>query len=105
MKILVACEYSGIVRDAFETAGWDAWSCDLLPTESEQTIAAGKHIQGDVLQHLSEHAKEYDLMIAHPPCTYLSFAYTGSERYSVNRLQEKIKAYQLEQWTKTVLNN
>ena len=48
MKVLVACEYSGIVRDAFENAGWDAWSCDLLPTESEQTAAAGKHFEGEI---------------------------------------------------------
>ena len=66
MKILVACEYSGIVRDAFAAKGHDAWSCDILPTESE-----GNHIQGDVLEHLD---KGWDMMIAHPPCTYLSNA-------------------------------
>jgi len=109
MKVLVACEYSGIVRDAFEDAGWNAWSCDLLPTESEQTKQAGKHIQGDVLRILNKNRSEFndwedcvklgvpcnfDLLIGHPPCTYLSFAYTGKERYSIARLQEKIKAYQ-----------
>ena len=66
MRVLVACEFSGIVRDAFRALGHDAWSCDLLPTEVE-----GPHIQGDVLKHLSE---GWDLMIAHPPCTYLSLA-------------------------------
>ena len=66
MKILIACEYSGIVRDAFATKGHDAWSCDILPTESP-----GNHFQGDVLEHLD---KGWDLMIAHPPCTYLSNA-------------------------------
>ena len=66
MKILVACEYSGIVRDAFAAKGHDAWSCDILPTESK-----GNHIQGDVLKHLD---KGWDMMIAHPPCTYLSNA-------------------------------
>ena len=66
MKILVACEYSGIVRDAFAAKGHDAWSCDILPTES-----LGNHIQGDVLKYLD---KGWDLMIAHPPCTYLSNA-------------------------------
>lgn len=66
MKILVACEYSGIVRDAFAAKGHDAWSCDILPTESE-----GNHIQDDVLKHLD---KGWDLIIAHPPCTYLSNA-------------------------------
>ena len=66
MKVLVACEYSGIVRDAFAAKGHDAWSCDILPTES-----LGNHFQGDVLEHLD---KGWDLMIAHPPCTYLSNA-------------------------------
>lgn len=66
MKVLVACEFSGIVRDAFRVKGHDAWSCDLLPTEKE-----GQHIQGDVLDILDN---GWDLMIAHPPCTYLSYA-------------------------------
>lgn len=64
MRILVACEFSGIVREAFRKRGHDAWSCDLLPTE-----IPGKHIQDDVLNHLYS---AWDLMIAHPPCTYLS---------------------------------
>lgn len=64
MKVLVACEYSGIVRDAFTKKGFDATSCDILPTESE-----GKHYQGDVLDILDD---GWDLMIAHPPCTHLS---------------------------------
>lgn len=63
MKVLVACEFSGVVRDAFARRGHEAWSFDLLPTE-----AAGNHIQGDVLHHLSG---GWDLMIAHPDCTYL----------------------------------
>lgn len=66
MKVLVACEFSGRVRDAFARRGHDAWSCDLLPTE-----IPGNHIQGDVLQILND---GWDLMIAHPPCTYLSYA-------------------------------
>ena len=66
VRILVACEYSGIVRDAFAAKGHDAWSCDVLPTESP-----GNHIQDDVLNHLD---KGWDMMIAHPPCTYLSNA-------------------------------
>lgn len=64
MKVLAACEYSGTVRDAFTAKGHDAWSCDTLPTES-----LGQHIQGDVLKILDD---GWDLMIAHPPCTYLS---------------------------------
>jgi len=63
MKILVACEYSGTVRDAFIRAGHEAMSCDLLPTD-----APGPHYQGSVLDILSS---GWDLMIAHPPCTYL----------------------------------
>ena len=64
MKVLVACEFSGIVRDAFAKRGHDAWSCDILPTE-----IPGNHIQGDVLEILDD---GWDLMIAHPPCTHLS---------------------------------
>ena len=63
MKVLVACEFSGIVRDAFARKGHDAWSCDLLPSERE-----GNHIQGDVLKIFED---GWDLMIAHPPCTFL----------------------------------
>ena len=64
MKVLVACEYSGIVRDAFIKLGHDAISCDLLPTDSP-----GPHYQGDVFDIIND---GFDLMIAHPPCTYLS---------------------------------
>ena len=67
MRVLVACEYSGIVRDAFIDAGHDAVSCDLLPSESDK----GPHIQGDIF---SLDLSGYDLMIAHPPCTYLTNA-------------------------------
>lgn len=66
MKILIACEYSGRVRDAFAALGHDAMSCDLLPTE-----APGKHYQGDVRDVLGE---QWDLLIAHPDCTYLTNA-------------------------------
>lgn len=66
MKILLACEFSGISRDEFTLRGHDAWSCDILPTERP-----GNHIQGDVLNILGD---GWDLMIAHPPCTYLTNA-------------------------------
>ena len=69
MKVLVACEYSGIVRDAFTKKGHEAISCDIIPTESP-----GNHIQDDVLNHLSLEKNHWDLIIAHPPCTYLSNA-------------------------------
>jgi hypothetical protein len=64
MRILVACEYSGTVRDAFIRAGHDAMSCDLLPTD-----APGPHYQGNVMDVIGD---GFDLMVAHPPCTYLS---------------------------------
>lgn len=64
MRVLIACEFSGVVRDAFIRAGHDAWSCDLLPTEQP-----GPHIIGDVRENLSSH---WDLMVAHPPCTHLA---------------------------------
>lgn len=70
VKVLVACEFSGIVRDAFAKRGHDAWSCDLL--ESERP---GNHIRGDVLDILED---GWDLMVAHPPCTYLTWAGAGS---------------------------
>ena len=66
MKVLIACEYSGTVREEFKKLGHDAWSCDILDTE-----IPGNHFKGDVLEHLN---KYWDLIIAHPPCTYLSNA-------------------------------
>lgn len=63
LRVLVACEFSGIVRDAFAARGHDAWSCDLLASERE-----GQHIRDDVLRHLND---GWDVMIAHPPCTYI----------------------------------
>ena len=68
MKVLIACEFSGIVRDAFIRKDHDAISCDLLPTEKP-----GPHYQGDVFDIIND---GFDLMIAHPPCTYLSYAAT-----------------------------
>ena len=64
MKVLIACEYSGIVREAFKKKGHDALSCDLLPSE-----IPGKHYQGKVEDIIGE---GWDLMIAHPPCTHLA---------------------------------
>ena len=63
MKILVACEYSGRVRDAFARHGHEAWSCDFHESESP-----GNHYQGDVRDVIDEH---WDMLIAHPDCTYL----------------------------------
>lgn len=66
MRILVACEYSGVVREAFSKLGHDAMSCDLLPTD-----IPGKHYQGDVRDILND---GWDLMISHPPCTFLTIS-------------------------------
>lgn len=65
MKVLVACECSGRVREAFRKRGHDAWSCDIKPSEDNSTF----HFRGDVFDVIS---KGWDMMIAHPPCTYLS---------------------------------
>jgi len=66
MRVLIACEYSGTVRDAFIAAGHEAMSCDIIATDSP-----GPHYQGDIFDVLHD---GWDLMIAHPPCTYLSNA-------------------------------
>jgi hypothetical protein len=65
-RVLVACEFSGVVPDAFAARGFNAWSCDILPTETP-----GNHYQCDVREILD---RDWDLMIAHPPCKYLSYA-------------------------------
>lgn len=63
MRVLIACEFSGVVREAFRKRGHDAWSCDLLPSD-----IPGQHIQGDVLEILAD---GWDLMVAHPTCKYI----------------------------------
>lgn len=84
MKVLIACEFSGVVRDAFIRRGHDAMSCDLLPTESP-----GPHHQGDVLEICYSGA--WDLMVGHPPCTYLSYAGTQSWN-NLGRIQLRLAA-------------
>lgn len=64
MRVLVACEYSGTVREAFAARGHDAWSCDIIPTDRP-----GNHYQGDVTDILGD---GWDLLIGHPPCTYMT---------------------------------
>ena len=88
-RILIGCEYSGIVRDAFSKLGHDAWSLDILPTESP-----GNHIQDNLLDHLD---KEWDLLIAHPPCTYLAVSgnrwlYNQDGTKNITRWNEQEKA-------------
>ena len=67
MRVLIACEFSGVSRRAFRALGHDAWSCDLLPSEDGSEY----HIQDSVL-HRSLLAEGWDLMVAHPPCTHLA---------------------------------
>jgi len=74
-RVLVACEYSGSVRDAFAALGWDAWSCDILPSEK-----IGNHYQGDVRDILGG---GWDILIAHPPCTHL--AVSGARWFPAKR--------------------
>lgn len=78
MRVLVACEFSGVVRDAFAGFGHDAWSCDLLESERH-----GKHVQGDVQPLLRD---GWDLMIAHPPCTHL--AVSGARWFGEKRTEQ-----------------
>lgn len=82
MKILVACEYSGAVRDAFIRGGHDAMSCDLLPTESD-----GPHYQGSLFDVIDY---PWDLMIAHPPCTHI--AVSGSRHFEAKRMDGRQQA-------------
>lgn len=87
LRVLIACEFSGVVRDAFRTLGHDAVSCDLLPSE-----APGPHIQDDVR---NVNLEDYDLLIAHPPCTYL--AQSGARWWS-GRQQEQKEALDFVRW-------
>lgn len=87
MKILVACEYSGTVRDAFIARGHDAISIDLLPTERP-----GPHIQGDVRD---VRLADYDLMIAHPPCTHLA---VSGARWFKDKATEQAAALEFVRW-------
>jgi site-specific DNA-cytosine methylase len=81
MRVLVACEFSGVVRDAFIAKGHDAMSCDLLPSDRP-----GPHYQGDVMDIIND---GFDLMIAHPPCTHLA---VSGARWFKDKKQEQIEA-------------
>lgn len=97
MKVLVACEFSGVVRDAFLRRGHDAWSCDLLPSESVSPfseteifgVTVQRHVTGDVREFLVGYC--WDLMIAHPPCTHLS---VSGARWFKDKLPEQDAALQ-----------
>ena len=89
MRVLIACEYSGTVREAFRKKGHDAMSCDIIPTE-----IPGHHYEGDIFDVLYE---DWDLMIAHPPCTYLSNAgarhlYPTKGQLNLERFQKGLEA-------------
>lgn len=79
MRVLVACEFSGVVRNAFHRLGHDAWSCDLLPAEDQSLY----HLQQNVLTVLD---RGWDLMIAHPPCTHL--AVSGARWFKEKALEQ-----------------
>jgi len=81
MRVLVACEFSGIVREAFRARGHDAWSCDLLPAEDGSEY----HLQADILDVL-DGGEHWDLMIAHPPCTHLA---VSGARWFKEKAQEQ----------------
>lgn len=81
MRVLIACEFSATVREAFAALGHDAWSCDLLESEKP-----GQHLIGDVHQVLSQ---EWDLLIAHPPCTHLA---VSGARWFKEKQQEQAQA-------------
>jgi hypothetical protein len=82
MRILVGCEFSGVVREAFRRRGHDAWSCDIIPSE-----IPGNHIQGTILSHevINQH---WDLMIAHPDCTFLTVS--GAKWMSIEWREEAL---------------
>ena len=88
MRVLVACERSGIVREAFRSRGHDAWSCDLVPADDDSKF----HLRGDAVYYALQDGPEWswDLMIAHPPCTYLSRA--GARWWSDPERKQKSEA-------------
>jgi len=88
MKVLVACEYSGRVREAFRKRGHDAWSCDLLPSEDNSPF----HIQQDIRDILSD---KWDMLIAHPPCTHLAVSGARWFKDKQEEQQEAIKFFKL----------
>ena len=95
MRVLIACESSGVVREAFRARGHDAWSCDLLPADDGSPF----HIQDDVLDHLDA---GWDLMVAHPPCTYLCSSGLHHNKRDASRQSKTyrgIASAMAEQWS------
>jgi len=87
MRVLIACEFSGIVREAFKAKGHDTWSCDLLPTE-----IPGNHYQDDIANILD---RSWDLLIAHPPCTHLA---VSGARWFKDKVKEQGEALLFVKW-------
>lgn len=92
IKVLIACEYSGTVRDAFIQRGISAISCDILPSDAE-----GPHYQGDIFELL--HKNSYELIIAHPPCTALCVSGNSTYGFGKAKYDERLKACN---WTKNL---
>jgi site-specific DNA-cytosine methylase len=84
VRVLVACEFSGVVRRAFRSLGHDAYSCDLLPAEDNDP----HHIEGNVLAELGRSWAHWDMMIAHPPCTHL--AVSGARWFKEKRQEQEL---------------
>jgi site-specific DNA-cytosine methylase len=90
-RVLVACEFSGVVRRAFRERGFDAWSCDLLPAEDGSEF----HVQGDVRALLIGTWQSWDLLIAHPPCTHLA---VSGARWFKDKQAEQVEALEFVRW-------
>lgn len=85
MRVLIACEFSGVVRRAFEKLGHYAWSCDLLPSDDNSS----RHYQGDIFKFIGKGTYQWDLMIAHPPCTHLA---VSGARWFKDKVEEQKEA-------------
>lgn len=93
MRVLVACEFSGIVRDAFRARGHDAVSCDLLPSERP-----GPHYTGSIERFLQYSPDQFDLLVAHPPCTYLANSGVRWLHEIPDRWEQMVEGARLVRW-------
>jgi hypothetical protein len=88
-KVLIGCEFSGVVRRAMRAQGHDAWSCDLLPAEDKSP----HHIQGDIMQVLQRSPVGFwDLIILHPPCTAIALSGNSTYERGMPKHRERIKS-------------
>lgn len=100
LKVLIACEFSGIVRDAFRKLGHEAWSCDLLgpdelPDEFQKQAYPNYHLEGDIRELIDVFGWQWDLMIAHPPCTHLA---VSGARWFKDKLPEQRESLEFVRW-------